>query len=75
MALIPSPDARILQAVDDVGDIAQQDGGIVAIGDDDVAVLRGRPDLIVGADGIELAGAVERAFRAGNIGRDSEVRS
>ncbi len=73
VALIPAADLAVLQAVDDVGDVAQQHRRAVAIGHDDVAIGGRRRDLVVGRDGVGLVGAVERALGAGHVSCDDDV--
>ena len=72
-ALVEAADLVVLQAVDDVGHVAEQDRRAVAIGDDDVAIGVGRGDLVVGRDGVGLVRAVERALGPGDIGGDDDV--
>ena len=68
LALVPAGDMRVLEPVDDVGDIRDQHRRAVAIGDDDVLVGVGGLELIVRADRIGLLDAVERALGTGDIG-------
>ena len=70
IAVVPAADLVVLQAVDDVGDVLEQDRRIVAVGDDDVAIGLGAGDLLVGGDGVGLMRAVERALGARDIGGD-----
>ena len=59
---------EILGAVDGEGDVGQAHGGAVAVGDDDVVVVGRGEQLIVGADGVGLAGAVERSLGLIDVG-------
>ncbi len=54
--------ARVFHAVDDIGDISDEDRRAVAVGDDDVRVVLGVGDLVVGVDLVVLARAVEVAL-------------
>ena len=73
MALVPAADLAVLQAVDHVGDVAQQHRRAVAVGHDDVAIGGRRRDLVVGRDRVGLMRAVERALGARHIGGDDDV--
>ena len=53
----------VFNAVDDAGDVLQEDRRAVAIGDDDVVVIAARGELIVGVDLVGLPGAVQRSLR------------
>ncbi len=68
LARVPAADAAVLQPVDDVGDVAQQHGGVVAIGDDDGLVGGRRVDLVVGRDRVGLGRAVDRALGGRDVG-------
>src|SRR4029453_4068394 len=72
-ALVPTAGAIILQPIDDDGDVADGDGGAVAIGDDDRLVGFGRPDLVVGGGGGGFVGSGGRAFGAGDVGARNRV--
>src|SRR6266436_3976111 len=67
--LVPSADLAVLQAVDDIGDIAEHDGRAAAIRDDQIAIRLDAGDLVIGGDRVGLLGTVERPFRARHIGR------
>jgi hypothetical protein len=67
-AVAPAAGARILQPLDNVGDILQQHRRAGARGDDELAVGLDRRELIVGGDGEGLPRAVERALGPGDIG-------
>src|SRR5207237_5937170 len=51
-ALVPAARAIVLQAVDDLGDVADGNRRAVAIGDDDGLVGLRRRDLVVGGNGV-----------------------
>src|SRR6266478_2150383 len=64
----PGGNQLVLSQADGVADIAYADRRAVAIGDDQVVVLVGLEQLIVGIERIGLARTVERAFRKVDIG-------
>src|ERR1700730_254574 len=70
----PAGNQLVLSRTDGVADIAYADRRPVAIGDDQVVVLLGLEQLIVGIDRVGLARAVERTFRKVDI-RLAEHRS
>ena len=72
-SLIPAADARILQSLDDVGDVLQHDRRAAAIGDDDVAIGLRIGDLVVGVDRVGLPRAVERTFGRDVCADDGEA--
>ncbi len=55
----PAGDFIIFDIIDDVGDLAEADGGSLAIGDDELAVVIGFEELACGLDGDGLIGAGE----------------
>ena len=59
----PGAELGVLRAADDVGDVGEPDRRAVAIGDDEIAVLIGAGELVVGVDRRGLCRAVEIAFR------------
>ena len=69
--LAPHPGGllRVFGGIDDGGDIGGADRGPIAIGNDDWPVIAALQQLIVGADGVGLAVAVEGALGLVNVGR------
>ena len=63
----------VLHRVDDVADILDANGGPVPVGDDDVAVLRGVEQLIVGIERNRLMRGLDLAFRVVDGGGDERV--
>ena len=63
----PGGEVDVFRAVDDVGDVGEPDRRPVAVGDDDLGVLGGGSQLVVGVDGRGLLRAVETAFRGVGI--------
>ena len=59
---------NVFRAVDDGGHIGEPDGRAIAIRDDDGAVAVAGKQLVVGADGVGLMRAVERAFGLVDVG-------
>ena len=59
----PAGNQLVLSRTDGAADIAYADRRAVAIGDDQIGVLLGLEQLIVGIERVGLARAVERAFR------------
>ncbi len=59
---------EVFGGVDDVGDVREPDGRVVAVGDDDVLVVIRGHELVVVADGVGLARAVERALGLVDVG-------
>jgi len=55
----PAGDFIIFDVVDDAGDLVEADGGAMAIGDDELAVVVGVEELACGLDGDGLMGAGE----------------
>src|SRR6266852_3081327 len=68
LLVVPAGDQLILSRADGAADIAYADRRPVAIGDDQVGVLVGLEQLIVGIERVGLARAVERSFRQVDIG-------
>ncbi len=68
LALVPGANALVLEAVGYAGDVAQQHGRAVAVGDRDLGILGRARDLVVGGDGVRLRLAVERALGRGDVG-------
>ncbi len=68
LAVIEADIADVLIAVDHVGDVAQQHRRVVAIGDDEILVIRRRARLVVGADLVALLALVDGAFGAVGVG-------
>ena len=64
----PAGDFIIFDIIDDVGDLAEADGGALAIGDDELAVVIGFEELACGLDGDGLIGAGESSGGEINIG-------
>ena len=58
----PAGGADIFHVVHGCPEVADADGGTVFVGDDDVLIVIGGKDLVVGVDGIGLAGTVETTF-------------
>ena len=52
----------VLDAIDHIGDIFDEDRRAVAVGDDDILVVVGVGDLVVGVDLVVLARAIEVAL-------------
>ena len=63
LAIHPGCLLGVLGCIDDVGHIRGADGGAVTIGDDDGLVIGTGNQLVVGANGVRLAIAVERSLR------------
>ena len=59
---------EIFGGVDDLGDVLEADGRVVAVGDDDVVVVIGGHQLVVVADGVRLTRAIERALGLVDVG-------
>ena len=59
----PRGQARVLRAVDDVGDVRDADWRAVLVGDDQVAIFVGRLELIVRVDRRRPARSIEAALR------------
>ena len=68
LAVVPAGDAVVLDAADHAADVGQAHRGAVLVGDDERAVGVGREQLVVGADGVGLARAVEAALGAVDVG-------
>ena len=64
----PAGDFIIFDIIDDVGDLAEADGGALAIGDDELAVVIGFEELACGLDGDGLIGAGESPGGEINVG-------
>ena len=64
----PRGEAHVLGVVDDVGDVRQAHRRAVAVGDDELAVLVGRAQLVVGVDGGGARRAVEAALGLVDVG-------
>ena len=60
--------ANVFRAVDDGGHIGEPHRRAVAVGDDDGAVAVAGNQLVIGADGVSLMLAVERAFGLVDVG-------
>ena len=60
--------AQVLDRVGDFGDVGEPDRGAVAIGDDEIAILRGLGRLIVGVDLVVRIVVLDRALRAVGVG-------
>src|SRR4029077_6594156 len=59
----PGAELGVFRAVDDGGDVGKPHRAAVAVGDDQIAVLIGAAELVVGVDGRGLRRAVEIALR------------
>ncbi len=59
----PGAELGVFRSADDAGDVRQPHRPAVAVGDDQVAILIGAGELVVGVDGRGLRGTVEIAFR------------
>src|SRR6185369_11774368 len=64
----PRRQPRIFGAVDDLGDVAQADRCAIAPGHDQLAILGGRFELVVGVQRRGARRAVEAAFRRIDVG-------
>ena len=67
LLVVPGGNQLVLAGADCAADIAYADRRPVAIGDDQVGVLIGLEQLIVGIERVGLARAVERTFRKVDI--------
>src|SRR6516165_6396355 len=68
LVVVPAGDKVVFRGADSAADVADADGRSVAISDDQIGILIGIEDLIVGVERIGLARAVERAFCEIDIG-------
>ncbi len=73
LAIVPARDLGVFQPVDDVRDIAQHHGVLVAVGDDQRAISFGCGKLVVRRDRVGLECAVEGALRASHVGVDDRL--
>ena len=60
--------AQIFDRIDDLADVGQLDRRIVAVGDDEVAVLGGVARLVVGVDLVVTVAVLDGALRAVGVG-------
>ena len=58
----------VLDAINDIGHIAEADGRAVAVSDDERPVTVAREQLIVGADGVRLMQAIKCALGHVHVG-------
>ena len=75
--VIPGAQLIVFRARDDIGDVGETHGGVVLVGDDLRAVVRGRAQLIIGVDGVGAGRAVEITLGAVAVGggdRRAELR-
>ena len=68
LLIVPAGDQIVLRRTDRMADVAYPHRRAIAIGDDQVVVLVGTQQLIVGVERVGLARAVERAFGQIDIG-------
>ena len=69
----PRAEARVLGAVDDLGDVGEPQRRAAAVGDDQVAIRLDRSQLIVGVEHERALGAVEVALRLVDVGGGNHV--